>query len=195
MRRRQVCHQRLEGVAGDIEELITANPGPGGQPIANQNKPPRVRPIDHLVLDFGHIGVSQTNHADDVVANQMLDGHGESGHDNVRQVHLLPKRQQLRHAKTAVRANGAQPHLEDQKSLGQDCQQRMRAGFDVDAGMAGLDSFLMAVLMEQSRRIQVEGIALAARGRSLQHHRQQRPETSQVHAGRGEDLEKTRKLD
>lgn len=66
----------------------------------------------------------------------------------------------------------------------------MQARFGSNPGVADLDAFLLAVLVEQPRRVEVQGVALAFARQLLHPPRKQRPETGEVLPRPGEALEK-----
>jgi hypothetical protein len=68
----------------------------------------------------------------------------------------------------------------------------VQAGFGADPGIADLDAFLVAVLVEQARRVQVHRVALGFAGQSVQRPREERPEAREILPRAGEALEETR---
>jgi hypothetical protein len=102
----------LEHIARHLEQRPAHGLGPVDQPVPDQDQPPGIAPADRPIVDLGHVGTYQFNPSPQSVAvHQTLDRFGQSGHHDIGQAQLLPQRQQLPIAKTAVGPHGAQPNM------------------------------------------------------------------------------------
>src|SRR5437867_3022621 len=80
---------------------------------------------------------------------------------------------------------GHQPHL------AQDRQQRMQARFGSHSRVAHFHPLLMSILVQQTRRVQIQGIASGPAGQTFQTPAKEWAKTAQVASRTGEPLKKS----
>jgi hypothetical protein len=80
----------------------------------------------------------------------------------------LPQIQKKGHGIAAAkRVARTQPELRHQPHFGQHRQQRMQARLESQPSVTGRDAFLMAVLVQESGRIQIQRVAFLATGQPI----------------------------
>jgi len=105
---------------------------------------------------------------------------------------VLPQVEEERRDVAATgRIAGSQPQLRHQAHLRNHRQQRMQTRLESLPGVTDRHAFLMAVLVQEPRRIQVQRAAIFGAGQSVQTPMPQRTETPQIGPRRIKTLEES----
>ena len=217
----QARHQDLKAIARHVQQFLAAALLVIAHAMAQQHQPARVRPALRPILHLGHFGPRHFGRRPLQIAfDELLDRLAQFRHHHVGQLQLFPQRQQFGQAEARISTHtfepdvagqvlpqvqkergrvaaatgvaGSQPQLRHEPHFGQHRQQRMQAGLDALLGVAAFDAFLLAVLVQEPRGIQIQRVAVLLAGQPIHAPMPERTEAAQVVARRGEPLEETR---